>query len=154
MNKIEASIQHISIFRVNSVYLIGVLYDFESDDQEGSLDIIIQGNNISFGINEANGPKTERTGIITATVHILSATNPIQAFNVNKNSNTVLTIPVFPLKGHDQLNVAGELINLFPANRQTLSVVPQTTSGLPADVISELDERTSLGRDWGWRGWS
>ncbi|CAM3812574.1 hypothetical protein [Serratia silvae] len=156
MKKIEASVQHVSIFRIRNIYLIGVLYDFESDNQEGSLDVIIQGNSISFGINEASGPKTGRTATATATVHILSATDPIQAFNVNKGSNTVITVPVFSLKRQDQLNVAGELIGLFSAMRQTLSVVPKTTSGLPVDVIAELDideEKVSLARDWGWKGW-
>lgn len=156
MNKIEASVQHVSIFRIRNIYLIGVLYDFESDNQEGSLDIIIQGSSISFGINEANGPKAGRTAMATATVHILSTTDPIQAFNVNKGSNTVIAVPVFSLKGQDQLKVAGELIGLFSAMRQTLSVVPKTTSGLPADVIAELgieEEKISPARDWGWKGW-
>lgn len=156
MNKIEASVQHVSIFRIRNVYLIGVLYDFESDNQEGSLDIIIQGNNISFGIDESNGPKKERTAIATSTVHILSSTNPIPAFNVNKGGNGVITVPVFPLRGKDQLKVAGELIGLSAAMRQALSIVPKTSSGLPADVIAELgieDEDIFPLREWGWNGW-
>lgn len=156
MNRIEASVQHVSIFRIRNIYLIGALYDFESDNQEGTLDIIIQGNSISFGINEADGPKTERTAMTTAAVHILSEADPIQAFNVNKGNNTVITVPVFSLKGQDQLKVAGELTGIFSAMRQTLSVVPKTTSGLPADVIAELgieEDKVSLARDWGWSGW-
>jgi hypothetical protein len=156
MNKIEASVQHVSIFRVRNVYLIGVLYDFESDNQEGSLDIIIQGNNISFGIDEANGPKKERTALTNATVHFLSAADPIPVFNVNKGKNTFITVPVFSLKEQDQLKIAGELIDLSTAMRQTLSVVPKTSSGLPTDVIAELgieEKVVSAAREWGWKGW-
>jgi hypothetical protein len=156
MNKIEASVQHVSIFRIRNIYLIGVLYDFESDNQEGSLDVIIQGNSISFGINEASGAKTERTAITTVVVHIFSETDPIQAFNINKGNNAVITVPVFSIKGQDQLKLSRELIGFFSAMQQTLSVFPKTTSGLPADVIAELgieEEKVSPARDWGWKGW-
>lgn len=156
MNKIEASVQHVSIFRVRNVYLIGVLYDFESDNQEGSLDIIVQGNSISFWIDEANGPMKGRTAMATATVHIVSAADPIPAFKVNKGNDTVITVPVFSLKGQDQLKIAGELVGLSTAMRQTLTVVPKTSSGLPTDIIAELgieEEAASAAREWGWSGW-
>lgn len=157
MKKIEASVQHVSIFRIRNAYLIGVLYDFESDNQEGSLDIIIQGNSISFGINEPDGSKNSRTAISTSVVHILSVADPIPAFNIQLNKKSVITVPVFSLNGRDQLKVSGELIGLLTALRQTLSVAPETSSGLPADVISELgieDGKIKPAREWGWRGWS
>jgi len=155
MKKIEASVQHVSVFRIRNAYLIGVLYDFESDNQKGSLDIIIQGNSISFGINEADGPKKARTATATSVVHILSSTAPISAFNIQKNKNSVITVPVFSLGERDQLKVSGEFIGLLTARRQTLSVAPTTSSGLPADVIEELgvEEEIKLAREWGWNGW-
>ncbi|MEX8505489.1 hypothetical protein [Leptothrix ochracea] len=156
MKKIEASVQHVSIFRVKSVYIIGVLYDFESDNQEGSLDIIIHGNSISFGINEADGAKNARTATATSTVHILSATGPIPAFNVKKGKSNTITVPVFSLKGQDRLNFAGELIGISGAMQRTLSVTPKSSSGLPPDVIDELgieEEQFLAAREWGWSGW-
>ncbi|MEP3245491.1 MAG: hypothetical protein ABJN40_01710 [Sneathiella sp.] len=156
MKKKEASVQHISIFRIGDVYLIGVLYNFESDNQEGTLDIIIQGNSISFAIEEAKGTKKERTAIFSATVHIVSAAGSIPAFNINKGNDTVVTVPVFSLKGRDQLKVAGELAGLSAAIQQTLSIVPKTRDGLPPDILKELEieeDVVAAARDWGWSGW-
>lgn len=157
MEKVGASVQHVSIFRIGNVYLIGVLYDFESDNQEGTLDVIVQGNSISFWIDEADGPKKGRTAMVTAAVHIVSAAGPIPAFNVNKGNKKVITVPVFSPKAQDQLKIAGELIGLSAATRKTLSVTPATKTGLPADVIAELGleeaEVAALAREWGWAGW-
>ncbi len=156
MEKVEASVQHVSIFRIGNVYLIGVLYDFESDNQEGTLDVIVQGNSISFWIEEANGPKKGRTAMTTAAVHVVSAAGPIPAFKVNKGSNKVITVPVFTPKAQDQIKIAGELIGLSAVTGKTLSIIPTTSTGLPADVITELGlegAEVAVARVWGWDGW-
>ncbi|NGO66042.1 hypothetical protein G6N76_20495 [Rhizobium daejeonense] len=157
MDKIEAVVQHVSIFRLRSIYLIGVLYEFEADNQEGCLDIIIKGNNIAFCIDPANGPKKGRTAITSTVVHILPESNAIPAFNVQKGNNVTITVPVFSLEDSDQLKVAGELLGLFPPVRQTLTISPGTSGDLPADLAAELgigEVKASVARDWGWRGWS
>ncbi|MBS0466045.1 MAG: hypothetical protein JSS31_11720 [Proteobacteria bacterium] len=155
MNKIEARVQHVSIFRIRSVYLIGALYEFESNNQEGTLDVIIQGNNISFAIDEASGPKNARTAMSTASVHILSAGKPVPMFNVSKGHGATISVPVFSPNGPDYVSIAGEFVGVIGAVRKTLSITPETTSDLPADVIAELgiEERAAVARDWGWRGW-
>jgi len=156
MEKIEANIQHISIFRIGNLYLIGVLYDFEADNQEGTLDVIVQGNSISFWIEEANGPKKGRTAMTSVTVHIVSAVGPIPAFKVNKGNKKVITVPVFSPKEQDQLKIAGELIGLSTTTGKTLSIIPTTKAGLPADVIAELGlegMEVEAAREWGWKGW-
>ncbi|QCL93099.1 hypothetical protein [Agrobacterium tumefaciens] len=156
MDKIEAVVQHVSIFRIRSVYLIGALYEFETDNQEGRLDIVINGNNISFCIDPANGPKKGRTATTSTVVHILSETNYIPAFSVNKGNNVTITVPVFSLGEPDQLKVAGELFGLFPPVRQTLAISPKTSAGIPADLAAELgigEVEASVAREWGWRGW-
>ncbi|EKO3498264.1 hypothetical protein ACTWWB_000364 [Vibrio fluvialis] len=156
MKKIEASVQHVSIFRIGDVYLIGVLYDFESDNQEESLDIVVQGNSISFWIDKAEGPKKQRTSMTSVTVHILSVAGPIPMFKVSKNKDTIINIPVFSLKGKDQLKISGELTSISSTMRQTLSVVPKSKAGLPKDILEELgveDKNAIAAREWGWRGW-
>lgn len=156
MNKIPANVQHVSIFRIENVYLIGVLYDFESDNQEGSLDIIIQGNSISFGIDPAHGPKSARTAITSAAVHIVSESNAIPVFNVNKGDDVVISVPVFSLGAQDRSKVAYELSDLLSAMRQSLLVVPNVSSGLPGDVAEELGggrDGFKPAREWGWNGW-
>jgi len=158
MKKIEASVQHVSIFRIGNVYSIGVLFDYESDNQVKSLDIIVQGNNISCWILEAGEPKEARTAMTTATIHIVSASGHIPAFNVNKGNNRVITVPVFAPNALDQLKIAGELNDVSATTRKMLSVVPSTGTGLPAEIITELGlvdaDMLSVVRDWGWRGWS
>jgi hypothetical protein len=155
MEKVEASVQHVSIFRIGDVYLIGVLYDFESDNQEGTLDVIVQGNSISFWIDEADGPKKGRTAMTTAAVHIVSAVGPIPVFKVNKGAKKIINVPVFTPKSQDQLKIAGELTGLAAAAGKTLSIMPSTTKGLPEDVIAELGlgESDIAAREWGWTGW-
>lgn len=156
MDKVEASVQHVSIFRIGNLYLIGVLYDFESDNQEGTLDIVVQGNSISFWIEEANEPKKERTAMITAAVHIISAAGPIPAFKVNKGNKKIIVIPVFSPKTQDQFKIAGELTGLSVTSGKTLSIIPTSSTGLPVDVIKELGlerDEAALAREWGWKGW-
>ncbi|MFH4467906.1 hypothetical protein [Vibrio diabolicus] len=157
MKKTQASVQHVSIFRIGDIYLLGVLYDFESDNQEGTLDIVVQGNTASFWIAKADGPKKERTATTSATVHIVSASGPIPMFHVNKNKDIVITVPVFSLNAQDQLKITGELAGISSAMKQTLSVAPTTSTGLPKDVLEELmlDEKqiAAARREWGWKGW-
>jgi hypothetical protein len=156
MDKVEASVQHVSIFRIGNVYLIGVLYDFESDNQEGTLDVIVQGNSISFWIEEANSPQKGRTAMTTATVHIVSEAGPIPAFKVNKGKNQVITVPVFSPKAQDQFKIAGELIGFFASTGKTLSIIPTSSTGLPADIIKELGlegAEVAVAREYGWNGW-
>lgn len=157
MGKIQASVQHVAIFRVGDIYLIGVLYDFESENQEGTLDILVQGNTVSFWLDKADGPKKERTATTSGTVHIVSAAGPIPMFKVNKNKDTVIRVPVFSLNGQDQLKVTGELAGVSSTMRQTLSVAPTTSTGLPKDVLEDLglDEKqiAAARREWGWDGW-
>jgi len=156
MEKVEASVQHVSIFRIGNLFLIGVLYDFESDNQEGTLDVIVQGNNISFWIEEANGPKKGRTAMITVAVHIVSAADPIPAFKVNKGNKKIITVPVFSPTAQDQFKITGELTGLSVTSGKTLSIIPTSSTGLPADVIKELGlegVEAAIARDWGWRGW-
>ena len=158
MKKIEANIQHVSIFRLGNIYLIGILYDFETDNQEGTLDIIVQGNVISCWIDEpdANGLKKERTAMTTATVHIISSVGPIPVFEVNKGNKKIITVPVFNLSEQDQLKIIGELMDFSSINGKKLSLIPKNMEGLPQDVITELGLRTgdvTVAREWGWRGW-
>ena len=141
MNKIEASIQHVSVFRIRDVYLIGVLYDFQADNQEGTVDIIVQGNSISVWIEEADGPMKGRTATATAAVHIVSASGPIEFFKVKKSEDKTIIVPVFSLNKESEFKVAGQLSNLPSEIKRTLSVLPENISELPEDVIRELGIR-------------
>ncbi len=156
MKKIEASVQFVSVSRIGSIYLIGVLYDFESDNQEGSLDVIVQGNNISFSIEEPEGEKNKRSEMYTVSISIVSETGHIPVFNVNKGNGTIITVPVFSPQKMDYLKIASELSPLSDVTRGTLSIVPRTTSGLPTDITVELDRleaKLAAAREWGWSGW-
>lgn len=156
MDKVEASVQHVSIFRLRNVYLIGVLYDFETDNQEGTITTIVQGNGISFWIDKPKGNKQKRTGMATVSVHIISESDPIPMFRVSKGKDTEINIPVFVAKAQDALKIAGELSPLSSTMKQTLSVIPTPDLGLPADVIADLGidpDRLAAAREWGWAGW-
>jgi len=149
MNKIAASVQHVSIFRIGNVYIIGVLYDFESENQEGTLDIIVKGNNISFGIDEPAGPRKAGTAIFSGSIHIVSEEKSIPVFNVNKANDISISIPVFSLGARDRQKLAYEITEVLSAVRQSLVVVPSGMSGIQGDADIEL----SAAREWGWNGW-
>jgi hypothetical protein len=144
MSKVSASLQHVAIFRLRDVYLIGVLYDFQADNQEGTAAIALQGERISVSIDEADGLANERTALASALVHIVSAAGPVEAFEVDMGAGATITVPVFSFDRGVEANIAASLAILMQT-RTSLSLVPSSAS----------EERgVRVAREWGWRGWS
>ena len=140
MGQTAASLQHVSIFRLGDTYLIGALYDYEADNQEGTASIVVEGTNLSVWIDEADAPKKGRTALTSGVIHVLSATGPIEAFEVKAGDDKVITVPVFSLAEPDELRVAGEMLALARDARKTLTLLPQGRA-------------SRIAREWGWHGW-